>query len=233
MLLYRNLKIRKKHMKKNVLTTDRTTAVLYATIVAAVLVGVFSVYSIARAEITTQLDLGSQGSDVSELQSYLSTNPMLYPSGLVTGYFGTMTEGGVQKFQTSQGLVSQGTPATTGFGRVGPVTMARLNSLMGGVYNPGGDHYAPWIYKGTVSVGKNEAVISWKTGETAISRVMYNTSWPFLYATAPSVRANKYSTSAVIVLTNLKSNTTYYYTRESVDSSGNIMWTAHESFKTK
>jgi hypothetical protein len=62
------------------------------------------------------------GSDVEGLQTFLSMNAYIYPEAAVTGYFGPLTQAAVQRFQTAQGVVSAGTPATTGYGVVGPNT---------------------------------------------------------------------------------------------------------------
>jgi hypothetical protein len=45
----------------------------------------------ADAIITSQLDLGSTGSDVIQSQTYLTASPNLYPAGLITGHFGSLT----------------------------------------------------------------------------------------------------------------------------------------------
>ena len=223
-------------MNKIIVTqSEQTSASLYVFVAAMTLLACFGIVGHAYASIVTQLDMGSQNSDVTELQTYLAQNSALYPSGLVTGYFGSLTQDGVRKFQVSQVIVSSGSPSTTGYGRVGPTTMASLNALMAGGTGIGGtvgDMSAPIMYPATVSVGKNEVVISWVTSESAIGRVMYSTSWPFLYASAASVSSTGYGATSKIVLTNLKSNTVYYYTRESIDKAGNVMWTTHESFKT-
>ncbi len=218
------------------MTNNQKSMLLYTAITAVVLAALFGAVTFANASITSQLDLGSMGYDVTAYQTYLSKNPNIYPSGLVTGYFGELTQSGTEKFQINQGIVSEGTPETTGFGRVGPQTLARVNSLMGGVYiqnSGGGDVNAPLMYNEMVVVDKNEATISWATSEAAMGRVMYATEWPFLYATAESVSSNGYNATAKIEIKNLKSNTTYNYVRESIDSSGNIMWTTHHTFHTK
>ncbi|MBI4080052.1 peptidoglycan-binding protein [Candidatus Kaiserbacteria bacterium] len=73
------------------------------------------------------LSMGSQGSDVTALQRYLASDPSLYPSGSVTGYFGALTEQAVKRFQVKFGIVSSGSPATTGYGAVGPKTRLTLS----------------------------------------------------------------------------------------------------------
>ncbi|MFA6214973.1 MAG: sortase [Patescibacteria group bacterium] len=84
----------------------------------------------ASATITSQLDFGSSGSDVVELQAYLATNADIYPSGFITGCFDSLTQSAMQKFQTAQRIVFNGTPETTGYGRVGPKTLIRLNAII-------------------------------------------------------------------------------------------------------
>ena len=73
------------------------------------------------------LSLGTSGSDVSQLQQYLASNPSIYPGGHVTGYFGALTQAAVQRWQATYGVVSSGSPATTGWGVVGPRTAAAIS----------------------------------------------------------------------------------------------------------
>ena len=75
---------------------------------------------------TTYLGTGSRGTAVTELQKRLTALGSY--SGPVTGYFGPMTEAGVQNFQRAQGVASSGSPWTTGYGAVGPKTRAALNA---------------------------------------------------------------------------------------------------------
>lgn len=65
------------------------------------------------------------GGEVSRLQAMLG--------GQVTGYFGPLTEQLVEAFQAKQGLVSSGSPDTTGYGAVGPRTRALLATSCSGV----------------------------------------------------------------------------------------------------
>ena len=76
------------------------------------------------------LSLGDQGSDVTALQQFLVSQGYLH--AVPTGYFGPLTEAAVQAFQTAQGIVSSGTPQTTGYGQVGRKTAAKIASLSGG-----------------------------------------------------------------------------------------------------
>ncbi|MHB8710434.1 MAG: fibronectin type III domain-containing protein [Minisyncoccota bacterium] len=46
-----------------------------------------------------------------------------------TGFYGLLTQKAVQLFQTKYGIVSSGSPLTTGYGSVGPKTRAKLNAF--------------------------------------------------------------------------------------------------------
>ncbi len=74
-------------------------------------------------------DQGS-GSAVAQLQAFLAKDKNIYPSGLVTGYFGSETEQAVQRWQAANGIVSSGDPSSTGFGYVGPRTRGEMNKEM-------------------------------------------------------------------------------------------------------
>jgi len=56
----------------------------------------------------------------------------LYPEGLITGYFGPLTEKAVQRFQLKYKIVNSKTPESDpGYGYVGPKTRGKLNELIG------------------------------------------------------------------------------------------------------
>ena len=67
------------------------------------------------------LYLGTKGQDVRELQIYLK-NQGFYNYPEITGYYGPATMYAVQRFQAAKGIVSYGTPESTGYGVVGPKT---------------------------------------------------------------------------------------------------------------
>jgi peptidoglycan hydrolase-like protein with peptidoglycan-binding domain len=76
---------------------------------------------------TKTLYFGMSGTDVKRLQELLAEDPAIYPEGKITGYFGTLTLKAVQRFQKKYGIASSGDP---GYGHVGPLTRAKLNSLI-------------------------------------------------------------------------------------------------------
>ena len=83
--------------------------------------------------LTRTLAFGARGTDVSALQQFLIAQNLLSSDsatgfdGLTpSGYFGALTQTAVQKFQASQGIVSSGTPASTGYGLVGARTRAAI-----------------------------------------------------------------------------------------------------------
>ena len=93
---------------------------------------------ISCPNIARNLSVGLEGADVTQLQRYLASDPNIYPEGIVSGYFGMLTQRAVQRWQASRGIVSSGTPDTTGYGAVGPRTREALRNCGGGVHvDPG------------------------------------------------------------------------------------------------
>lgn len=212
-------------------------------ITAATILASLFVAQSAYAAIATQLDFGSTGSDVTELQTYLAQNASIYPSGLVTGYFGPLTQAAVERFQSTQGIVSSGSPETTGYGRVGPTTMARINSLLGG--STGGQTYwdtSPTLSPTSIQRNSTSATLSWTTNEASQGQVYYNTV-PLIFNEATGPRQQPYVSGAYsvdggglishsITIQNLQPNTTYYFLTRAVDNAGNMSMTWPSSFQT-
>ena len=210
-------------------TINASTVFASATFVAAVLALLFVLpFQAHAALLTQQLDLGDSNADVTSLQTFLAADSSIYPEGIVSGYFGSLTAAAVSRFQTANGLAA--------VGRVGPQTLSLINARMGGgvpPVNTGGDVSAPTIFPEVVAPTSNTINIKWTTSEAANSRVMYGNTWPFLYASASSVQSSGFDTSADVTITGLQSNTTYYYTLESIDGVGNVMWTVGKPAKTQ
>jgi hypothetical protein len=84
-------------------------------------------------EITRVLSIGSRGDDVRKLQKYLARDKDIYPDGLLTGYFGPLTQRAVKAFQKKHKVISSGDPETTGYGVFGPQTRSKLEEIGHGV----------------------------------------------------------------------------------------------------
>ncbi|OGF62894.1 hypothetical protein A2662_04520 [Candidatus Giovannonibacteria bacterium RIFCSPHIGHO2_01_FULL_45_33] len=76
------------------------------------------------SKFTKTLQRGMTGDEVKELQEFLKQFPEIYPEGLVTGYFGSLTEAAVKRLQEQNGIETVGV--------VGPKTRAKLNELVSG-----------------------------------------------------------------------------------------------------
>ena len=61
------------------------------------------------------LSLGSKGDDVTRLQQFLGRDTSVYPERMLTGYYGSLTEAAVRRWQVKFNIVSSGNPQTTGY----------------------------------------------------------------------------------------------------------------------
>lgn len=87
---------------------------------------------VSVTKITKVLKAASASDEVRLLQTWLASDPLVYPEGKITGYFGALTKAAVTKFQekyASEILTPLG--LTQGTGLVGASTRAKLNSLFG------------------------------------------------------------------------------------------------------
>lgn len=227
--------------QKNIVRTVLTTS---AFTLAFVFLSSFGSTSVAYALITNQLDFGARGEDVTEVQSYLSTNPNLYPSGRVTGYFGSLTQEATQKFQIEEGIVSSGNPETTGFGRVGPITMSRLNTRMGFNYStPYNGDAAPIMNTPVLEVTNTTATLTWLTNEPTLGQVHID-SVPLQFGPAAAPRQQQYVSGKFILdgndlktlhtmkLDGLTPGMMYYILVGSTDSVGNTTTNMPSTFRT-
>ena len=80
--------------------------------------------------LTKTLKFGMTDGEVKKLQEFLSTMPDIYPEGLVTGYFGALTEKAVKKWQEKNEIES--------IGVVGPKTRAKLSEVTASNSSGGG-----------------------------------------------------------------------------------------------
>lgn len=84
----------------------------------------------AGFQFTTTLKQGSTGNDVKYLQIFLNSDSAtsIGNAGKETTYFGSATKAAVGKFQIKYGLAGV---SNAGYGQVGPITRAKINSLIG------------------------------------------------------------------------------------------------------
>lgn len=68
---------------------------------------------------------GDYDEKVTKIQEFLKAKGY-FSHPYITPYFGPVTERAVQNFQRDKGIVSYGTPTTTGFGQVGPKTIKAI-----------------------------------------------------------------------------------------------------------
>lgn len=153
--------------------------------------------AVALPDFTRTLGVGSSGDDVRKLQEFLAQDKIIYPEGLITGYFGPATERAMKRLQEKHGLEQ--------VGRVGPKTMMKLNELTtkgagkSGVIPPG-LLTAPGLQKKIPPIP-----------EQATSNLIYfttttaTTTWPYVYATST------YATTTYATSTNYYATTTYVY----------------------
>lgn len=228
----------------NLDTLVRTTIISVGIVLSLLFIVLFMGARHALAAITTQLDIGSRGTEVTELQTYLAKDSSIYPEGLITGYFGPLTQAAVQRFQASQGIVSAGTPATTGYGRVGPQTMLRINTLM----STGGPVAVYWdtvpvLSPVAVQPSRTGATFTWTSNEPTQGQVYYDIvplradeatgphQIPYVSGTLASDSFGLQTTHSINVQ-NLQPNTLYYYLVRSIDSGGNVTMIWPTTFRT-
>jgi Putative peptidoglycan binding domain/Purple acid Phosphatase, N-terminal domain len=183
------------------------------------------------AGLTSQIGVGSRGSNVSALQTFLATNSGVYPAGLVTGYYGALTSAAVANFQIAYNI--------SPVGNVGPVTLAKLNSILQNGTTVL-DVDAPFISTPQVTVSGTSAAITWNTSEMSFGKVHYDINPIVMYESTVSMQEPQTSgtiatdqnenTSHSITLNNLNHGQTYYYSIESSDPVGNLSVTLPSSF---
>ena len=98
---------------------------------------------------TRELQRGMSGTDVMELQKRLDKEiafdgKKCYVASYYDVNFGALTEQSVQRYQKTKGIVSSGTPQTTGYGRVGKMTLASLNAKPADPVKPKGTLMDKW-----------------------------------------------------------------------------------------
>ena len=81
-------------------TISRTWSFAVAVLLSAVLLWAGSASALTM--ITAHLDFGATGGNVTSLQQFLAADASIYPEGLVTGYFGSLTRAAVNATSVSK-----------------------------------------------------------------------------------------------------------------------------------
>ena len=218
-------------------TISRTWYFAVAALLATVLLWAGS--ASALTTITAHLDFGATGGNVTSLQQFLAADASVYPEGLVTGYFGSLTRAAVQRYQCKQGIVCGGTAGTTGYGRVGPRTLAAINASIGGTVT--GDVSAPITSPVIAATTTSSATFTWTTNEPARGTIFYSSS-PLAFlegsvgvpptVTGQAVVESAFGFNHSLSATGLSANTTYYFVAKSEDASGNVQLTWPTTIRT-
>ena len=202
--------------------------------VALIGLAVMSIPLFADAYVLTrQLQVGSSGADVSAVQTFLSADVTLYPERLVTGYYGSLTEAAVKRFQVRNGI--------SAVGRIGPVTLPVINAQMNGG-STGVDRSAAIIHSLSVNPGDASVAINWNTTENTSAIVYYSTNPITMVEAGPNMGVNIFGSTFLVhtdlrtshsaSITGLQSDTTYNYVVYVRDGSGNESITWPSTFRT-
>jgi peptidoglycan hydrolase-like protein with peptidoglycan-binding domain len=197
----------------------------------AILVSFLSPMAASAEMLTRQLSIGARGTDVTSLQSFLATNPDIYPQGKVTGYFGFLTKAAVSNFQKENGLAADGIAGRNSI----PVINAQMaNGMMGATA-------APVVSNVYVSPSRNSATINWNTDQSSKGVVYYSTT-PFVltdninsvdvYGGTYAMNDNMMRTSQSMNLVGLQAGTMYYYFVYVTSSTGVVSMSWPTTFQT-
>jgi peptidoglycan hydrolase-like protein with peptidoglycan-binding domain len=198
---------------------------------AAAAVLSMSAPAFAADTLYRSLSIGMQGADVSALQTFLAQDNTIYPQGLVTGYFGSLTSAAVSKFQARNGIDVVGV--------VGPITLAALNAQMDAGTTV--STTTPVLFGITAAVNSNSSTISWNTDQLTMGRVYYSTSPLAIvdHETTADVSGvvamsdtSFHTSSQKVTLTGLASNTTYFYVVYTTSQSGVVTMSTPAVFHT-
>jgi peptidoglycan hydrolase-like protein with peptidoglycan-binding domain len=215
------------------ITSNAGMSIMFATLLS---IGLTS-SALAYYPIQSQLDFGETNADVTNLQTFFKDNPAIYPEGIVSGYFGSLTRSSVQRFQAQYGLDQ--------VGRVGPMTQSKINSLIASGGWTVSDISGPSISSVSKSVSNTSVTFGWNTDELASAKVFYNTS-PVSMSEGDitssgfgstngwtSANDSIARTSQQVTVSGLHPNTQYYYVIVATDVKGNVsVWNPNMTVAT-
>jgi peptidoglycan hydrolase-like protein with peptidoglycan-binding domain len=217
--------------------------ILFTVITIAVFATTFTltkpVHAATYSQITSQLSFGSRGENVTNLQLFLASNKDIYPEGMITGYYGPLTQAAVVRFQNQYGIDP--------VGRVGPITLQKINTLiLGGGFGGISDISGPQFYSVNQTITSTGATFTWTTNELATAKIFYYNDWITMnegdinsvgFGSTNGWTATNDGLARMsqqVIITGLQPNTVYHYVLVSTDLAGNVsVWNPNTTFKTK
>lgn len=182
------------------------------------------------------LKKGARGAEVTALQEQLKALAGIYPEGLVTGYFGTLTEKAVMRLQAQYSLEQ--------VGFVGPRTrelllklsklgIYSLDTTMNSADEMNNPKVAPQIFElKSMVTSSTSAYVFWTTNKYTTSEFLYANTTP-LASTTPTVSVDgNLSFTHSVNVSNLQPNTTYYYMVRITDNRGNKATSTEKTLQT-
>ena len=191
--------------------------------------------------LTKQLTKGTKDQEVKVLQQMLATDPEIYPEGHATGYFGFMTGLAETGKIDGQTLWRVNQLLTEGAGHSGKIPPGLLRAPgilkklgLATTTPPGGDTIAPLITSlNATSTMASSTIVVWQTNELTTGAVHYATTTPVDSAVLSLMSLDPvWQTNHQLTLTNLSTNTTYYYYLVATDYAGNPATSTTNSFTT-
>ncbi|TSC70808.1 MAG: g-D-glutamyl-meso-diaminopimelate peptidase [Parcubacteria group bacterium Gr01-1014_46] len=176
---------------------------------------------------TPSLRLGSRGDAVKVLQSQLSKVPNIYPEGLITGYFGTLTERAIKKLQGENGLEVVGI--------VGPKTRELLNKISKNSLFAMATNYivTPQLFViESSSNSPTRGYVFWTANKNVKSEFWYSNTTPVASTSPANFFVNNLSFTHSVNLPGLSTSTTYYYMIKITDERGNSATSTERNFTT-
>ena len=116
------------HFTRTLVTSNRPGPVIFESRVIVYNPNPLPIQAFHHA-FTQQMLPGATGPEVKLLQTALQIDADFPANVAPTEFYGNITTSAVQKFQAKYGIATAGTPSTTGYGKVGPRTIAKLNVL--------------------------------------------------------------------------------------------------------
>ena len=165
------------------------------------------------------LKLGSQGDAVKVLQLQLSKIPNIYPEGLISGYFGTLTAKAVRKLQAQNNLEQVGFVGPRTRELLSRISKERINNLgnnLGNSSNISEEMNSPkvtpqvFVIEST-SNSASTGYVFWTTSKNTTSDFYYSNITPLASTTPIKIKDNNLSFTHSVNINGLSTSTKYYF----------------------